>query len=583
MDLAELQVWLSALALLLPLLLSICVLQPRNLFGAGCRPRGTANPLAASQSEILTQAPTLVAPASRALAAPAPAPVVGPEREPTPATSERATTMATSNCRYRLSPHSLFSTAASTRSETVGVGETKSGSGCGTDIWEIRSAEDAGDLLAGCPIDCVVCCSFIKKYADGMMAQDRAMKELASAQPAGLVFATVDIQAAPEVADWAKVREPEVRLLQPDGVLLARLTPGEVRQGALHSQALNIASGLAAAAKEKLDKLAKKFPQALHDQPAILVAKDSMDKMQQNGTDSIRQAFSADSVEGDAFQSLCQNCLKASAPRVRHVASLARTIRQLPNECLVPFLDLSRRLAGLKLLGSGDPGAREALELLLDASLQRSLENEQKGGYSTECPPGHTKATPGPQVMLALQCLANCFGEPSLGEALLPVVVTVLKSDGWLSVWHQPATFEVSKNIERAREAGATLLLNASVALRSSRLRASHQALLHGAIAALRSAPGHERLNLAAGNLLAMGGAVEDAKACLQAQPLPPLRALAAAVFRGELDGPDGCAFPAVWQPESPAGAGAQSADAPQRRPGRAAIPARHRRRIGGG
>ena len=41
-------------------------------------------------------------------------------------------------------------------------------------------------------------------------------------------------------------------------------------------------------------------------------------------------------------------------------------------------------------------------------------------------------------------------------------------------------------------------------------------------------------------------GDSEDAKRALQAQPLASLRPLAAALLRGDLNGPDGRAFPGV-------------------------------------
>ncbi|CAE8692651.1 unnamed protein product [Polarella glacialis] len=113
-----------------------------------------------------------------------------------------------------------------------------------------------------------------------MLAQDRALRQLAAAQPAGLVFASVDIGEAPEVAAWAGVKEPEVRLLQPEGVLLLRLTPTEVRQGALHTHALALAGELAAAAVRKLGALAARFPGALHDQVVLpSLPKDGADNL----------------------------------------------------------------------------------------------------------------------------------------------------------------------------------------------------------------------------------------------------------------------------------------------------------------
>ena len=45
------------------------------------------------------------------------------------------------------------------------------------------------------------------------------------------------IQAA-DVADWATVKDPEVRLLQPDGTLLERFLPAAVASGQLHRVAM---------------------------------------------------------------------------------------------------------------------------------------------------------------------------------------------------------------------------------------------------------------------------------------------------------------------------------------------------------
>mmetsp|Transcript_58464 Transcript_58464/g.92423 ORF Transcript_58464/g.92423 Transcript_58464/m.92423 type:complete len:102 (+) Transcript_58464:3-308(+) len=100
--------------------------------------------------------------------------------------------------------------------------------------------------------------------------------------------------------------------------------------------------------------------------------------------------------------------------------------------------------------------------------------------------------------------------------------------------------------------------------------------------------PENEHINLAVGNLLAVGGTGDDAKRVLQAQPLPNLRPLAAALYRGELDGPDGGAFPLAWQPEvkpiaESGGGAANGEDAPRPAPRRGRIPARHRGRMGGG
>ncbi|CAE8620700.1 unnamed protein product [Polarella glacialis] len=379
-----------------------------------------------------------------------------------------------------------------------------------------------------------------------MLAQDRALRQLAAAQPAGLVFASVDIGEAPEVAAWAGVKEPEVRLLQPEGVLLLRLTPTEVRQGALHTHALALAGELAAAAVRKLGALAARFPGALHDQ-VVLPSLPKVDKMQQHGLQTIQEVFGASSAEEEAFASLCQCCHKASAlARVRSVAALARLVRRLPPDVpAVPFLDLCRRLTALKLIGAGEPGAREALELLLDAVLRRGLEVDRDVNSPRS----------GVGVMLALQCVASCFAaSPALAEALLPMVVDVVTEATWTELWQESSFGQgLGRDRERGREAAAMLLLNASVALRSARLRASQSELLRAALAALKASPE------------AVGGSADDAKVALQAQPRAPLRALAAAVFRGELDGPVAVAPPH----------GAPAQDPRNRRPYRAPLPAR--------
>merc|ERR1712110_626159 len=81
------------------------------------------------------------------------------------------------------------------------------------EIWEVCSPEDAGALMSGCPMESVICCSFSVAYADGMEAQSKALRELAAAQPAGLVFASVDMKESPEVATWAGATKPGCRLV----------------------------------------------------------------------------------------------------------------------------------------------------------------------------------------------------------------------------------------------------------------------------------------------------------------------------------------------------------------------------------
>lgn len=181
--------------------------------------------------------------------------------------------------------------------------------------------------------------------------------------------------------------------------------------------------------------------------------------------------------------------------------------------------------------------------------------------------------------MLALQVLANCFHQAVVGEALLPVVVEMMTMPVWQALWLSSCP---DKPLDRARDAAATLLLNASVMLRGAKLRASHRPLLRHSITALKVMPQDERVNWAVGNLLAMGGGPEDAKETLQAQPRSSLRMLAAAIFHGQLDGPEGAAFPDVWHPPDSGGAppGGPPGE-PGRRP-RAPIPGRYRRRGGG-
>eukprot|EP00438_Fugacium_kawagutii_P031086 Skav204628 [mRNA] locus=scaffold1712:294496:298403:- [translate_table: standard] len=286
---------------------------------------------------------------------------------------------------------------------------------------------------------------------------------------------------------------------------------------------------------------------ALHDQLGMCLPRDSVEKMKAAATELVGTG------EDEMLEKLCR-CISQSAapPKPRHVVSLAK--------------DLSRRLASEKLLGGQEPGATEALELLLNAILMK-LEMEE----------------PGAPFMLALQVLANCFQQAVVGEALLPVVVEMMTMPVWQALWL--SSRQPDKPLDRARDAAATLLLNASVMLRGAKLRASHRPLLRHSIAALKVMPQDERVNWAVGNLLAMGGGPDDAKETLQAQPRSSLRMLAAAIFHGQLDGPEGAAFPDVWHPPDsgapPGGAPGGGPGDPGRRP-RAPIPGRYRRRGGG-
>ena len=159
----------------------------------------------------------------------------------------------------------------------------------------------------------------------------------------------------------------------------------------------------------------------------------------------------------EIFQRLCDSYRAHAVPRARLVSGLAKLLRRLTTSTTAPatpLLDLSRRLAASKLLGGSEPGALEALELLLNAILNHS-----------EAPEAPTA------VMLAGQFLANCFHQPLVGEALLPVAAEALQLPTWRAVWDPSGH-------AKAREAVAVLLLNASVALRKARFRASHGPLL---------------------------------------------------------------------------------------------------------
>lgn len=176
--------------------------------------------------------------------------------------------------------------------------------------------------------------------------------------------------------------------------------------------------------------------------------------------------------------------------------------------------------------------------------------------------------------MLALQFVSNCFHQ--LGEGLLPLVVELMSLPLWRALWQSGS----DKWLDRCRDAAAQLLLNGSVVLRGARLRASHRPLLTQGLVAHKTMSQDERVNWAVGNLLAMGGGTDDAKETLQAQPLRSLRMLAAAIFNGQLDGPEGVAFPAAWHP--PDDGTQRDGNAVERRRPRAPIPGRHRRRSGG-
>ncbi|CAE7245255.1 ITGB1BP2 [Symbiodinium sp. CCMP2456] len=475
-------------------------------------------------------------------------------KEAVPSQSDRP---VSKSLRYQLTPDLLAGTQADSSEGREGSASASSL------VWDVQSTEDAAALLAACPLDLVIACSFQRAYAPHYLAQQEAVRKLAEAQPAGMAFACVDLSCK-DVAEWAGVREPEVRLLQPDGSVMARLNPQEVKAGALHKLALDKAKGLAKSAEQKLDALSERFPNALRSELDICLPRDSLEKMQQNAVDTVQKMYGCESPEAEMVDTLCRTCQKGSAPRPRLIAGLAKIIRASDTKSSIPFLDLGRRLAGLKLCGGAEPGAQEALELLLDSSLCK-VDSESPG--------------PGPCMMLALQLLANCFHQPSLAEALLPVVAQFVQAPAWPVLWSEaPGTSQ--SHLDKARDAAAIMLLNASVVLRQARLRATHAPLLEHSVLALKRCPSDQRLNWTVANLLAMGGGVDEAKSVLQAQPMTPLRLLAAAVFNDQLSGPDSVAFPAAWHPPTTSTAMAPANDQ-RRRPGRA-IPARHRRRGGG-
>ena len=312
--------------------------------------------------------------------------------------------------RYRLTPSDLLAGAEQAIANTGQSGSPA--------VWDVQTTEDAAALLAGCPLDMVIACSFHRAYAPNVLAQQEAIRRLAEAQPAGMAFATVDLAASPAVAEWAGVRSAEVRLLQKDGSVLAVLTPEEVKAGALHKLALDKAKGLAKLAEQKLASLSERFPKALQTELGICLPRDSPEKMKQSAAEIAGKIYGAESQEVEMVAVLCQSCEKAVVPRPRLVAGLAKIIRATDAKSGVPFLDLARRLAGQRLCGGAEPGAQEALELLLDSSLCK-VDSE----------------SPGPCLMLALQLLANSFHQPAIAEALLPVVAQVVQASCMNSQW----------------------------------------------------------------------------------------------------------------------------------------------------
>jgi hypothetical protein len=334
-----------------------------------------------------------------------------------------------------------------------------------------------------------------------------------------------------EVATWAGISEPAVRLFQPDGRLVDEVSPASVGQGVLRSKVIALSASTTSVAGLKLEALAQRFFGALKHEILSCPISESIGRMQQSGLQNLQNS---DTVLGDerSFLALCQNCSAGEVTRIRHVASLARILRNTPPGASLAPLDLARRLVTLKLVGGSKPGAREALELLLNAVLFAGFDDE---GVDPK------------RMSLALQFVVGCFGLEGLAELLLPVTGRLVQAKAWATMW--TAGWDTGKDHNRARDSAQALLLNASVALRTSRFRAEYRVHFQAAIIALHLEPSSERLNLVAGNLLAVGRIPEDAKQALQAQRLPPLRALAAAVFRGELESPNVCAFLAAWHP----------------------------------
>merc|ERR1719161_605387 len=297
--------------------------------------------------------------------------------------------------------------------------------------------------------------------------------------------------------------------------------------------------------------------------------------MQQSGAESLK-ALGATVAETSSFDALCKTSggdQFGALARVRDVANIARVLHRTSGSGALPILDLARRLGLLKLLRrSGDPGSWKALELLLDAALCCALESEDADLTL---------------AFLTLQLVTSCFMyDPMLAEAMLPVVSHVVETPGWANIWQPLATgVAPSGKLNKAREAAGAMVLNASVALLSARCRSEHTDLVSASIDALHREPKMESLNQAVGNLLATGGTKEDAKRALQAQPEPPLRALAAAVFRGDLDAPEDRAFPLAWRPPAPppppSGQGGDPGEGGGRGgyglPRRDRVPARHR------
>lgn len=191
---------------------------------------------------------------------------------------------------------------------------------------------------------------------------------------------------ASDVADWASVKDPEVRLLEPDGVVLERLSPQAVASGALHRTALAKSEQLAQEGKRKLEELGRRFPGAsefvsgfndsiclptiraqlvllasgvgntelertdnltherieqwqfagaLHDQLGMCLPRDSVEKMKAAATELVGAG------EDEMLEKLCR-CISQSAapPKPRHVVSLAKVIRTVGDaKTVLPLLE----------------------------------------------------------------------------------------------------------------------------------------------------------------------------------------------------------------------------------------------------
>jgi len=282
---------------------------------------------------------------------------------------------------------------------------------------------------------------------------------------------------------------PMVRLIEPDGTVLAEIRTQDVAKGILHQAVLDRAAVIGKAAESKLQAMSASYPKALHAEPYLIPVAADIEKMRQNGLGALERSGAA-APDVEVFTALCQCCSGSRAARTRELASFAKSLRACPEP--LPLMDLARRLAAKKALGGGEPGAREALELLLDAAICRGMHDETAD---------LTRAS------LALQLLSNCYVLNDLREALLPMTGQLVTTSAWIAAWRQvgAAAAGASGAVTRFLDAASALILNASVALRTARCRSEHGGLLAAGVAALQISPQNERINLAVGNLLAVG------------------------------------------------------------------------------